>query len=65
MTFSLGVAQGKVSGTALVIGPDGKVKGEIQFNGETDLSEEELRQRLNLQKPGDPTNGSDPRNCGA
>lgn len=37
---------GKVKGVGEVRGPDGKLKGIIHFEGTTELSEEELRRRL-------------------
>jgi hypothetical protein len=37
---------GKVSGKGEVRGPNGELKGYIEFEGTTDLTEEDLRRRL-------------------
>ncbi len=65
MSHSIGVAPGKISGIAEVRDADGVLKGTVEFFGETDLSEEELRQRLGLNSKGVDTHGSDPRNGGS
>ena len=40
--------RGKVSGVGVVKDKDGNIKGYIKLEGETPLSEAELRERLNL-----------------
>jgi hypothetical protein len=46
-----GTGSGVVRGVGTVRDKDGNVKGEFPFEGTTDLTEEELRRRLQEEDP--------------
>jgi hypothetical protein len=54
--------KGKVGGTGVVRDQFGNVKHEFSFSGETNLSEQELRAKLNLNQEN--TDGSHSYNGG-
>ena len=50
MSHEMTPRRGKVRGVGQVQDKDGNLKGEIVIEGETDLSEEELRKELGMDK---------------
>lgn len=41
---------GYVRGTAVIKGPNGEIKGQLEFEGPTALTEDELRRQFGLQE---------------